>query len=251
MIRTGEPSGEALIKKFWKEWVYKGLGRVSWLTVWHRKTTKHGGSGKVLAVRPVFRASLHNACAQCVVTQNLLSGLWSLGKCTDGRLVGDFHGLPGGDWKDHQPRGVGWDSNLILRLSASTSPVYFSEKPKPLLLLYYIKFALGSLWKWYSPFPVRSMDGFLILRFYLFIHERERQRRRQREKQAPGEEPNVRLDPRTPGITIWANGRRSTTEPPTCPSTDVLMKKQIGMLSFSWELSLKPCADHLLLLISQ
>ena len=38
---------------------------------------------------------------------------------------------------------------------------------------------------------------------YLFIHERhtqrERQRLRQREKQAPRREPNVRLDPRTPG----------------------------------------------------
>ena len=35
----------------------------------------------------------------------------------------------------------------------------------------------------------------------LFIHERQRdtQRHRQREKQAPCEEPNVGLDPRTPG----------------------------------------------------
>ena len=35
----------------------------------------------------------------------------------------------------------------------------------------------------------------------LFIHERhrERQRQRQREKQAPCREPNVGLDPRTPG----------------------------------------------------
>ena len=44
---------------------------------------------------------------------------------------------------------------------------------------------------------------FLFLRFYLFIHERhreeERQRHRQREKQAPSKEPDVGLDPRTPG----------------------------------------------------
>ena len=35
----------------------------------------------------------------------------------------------------------------------------------------------------------------------LFIHERhgERQRHRQREKQAPHTEPDVELDPRTPG----------------------------------------------------
>ena len=42
-----------------------------------------------------------------------------------------------------------------------------------------------------------------ILRFYLFIHERhrerERQRHRQREKQAPCREPDVGLDPGSPG----------------------------------------------------
>ena len=43
-------------------------------------------------------------------------------------------------------------------------------------------------------------------RFYLFIHERQRERKterereaEQREKQAPCREPNVGLDPRTPG----------------------------------------------------
>ena len=42
-------------------------------------------------------------------------------------------------------------------------------------------------------------------RFYLFIHERERerkrerQRHRQREKQAPHREPDMGLDPRSPG----------------------------------------------------
>ena len=40
-----------------------------------------------------------------------------------------------------------------------------------------------------------------LKRFYLFIHERhrERQRHRQREKQALCGEPDVGLDPRTPG----------------------------------------------------
>ena len=44
---------------------------------------------------------------------------------------------------------------------------------------------------------------FFFLRFYLFVHERhretERQRHRQREKQAPCGEPDVGLDPETPG----------------------------------------------------
>ena len=36
--------------------------------------------------------------------------------------------------------------------------------------------------------------------FYLFIiHERQRERERQREKQAPHREPNVGLDPGSPG----------------------------------------------------
>ena len=46
-----------------------------------------------------------------------------------------------------------------------------------------------------------AMSLFFFLRFYLFIQERhtERQRHRQRDKEAPCEEPNVGLDPRTPG----------------------------------------------------
>ena len=34
------------------------------------------------------------------------------------------------------------------------------------------------------------------------MRERERQRHRQREKQAPGREPDVVLDPRTPGSCL-------------------------------------------------
>ena len=45
---------------------------------------------------------------------------------------------------------------------------------------------------------------------------RERQRHRQREKQAPCKEPNVGLDPRTPGSPL-SQGRGSTAEPPRCP----------------------------------
>ena len=45
------------------------------------------------------------------------------------------------------------------------------------------------------------LELFFSLRFYLFMRdtERERQRHRQREKQAPCEEPDAGLDPRTPG----------------------------------------------------
>ena len=47
-----------------------------------------------------------------------------------------------------------------------------------------------------------------FLRFYSFIHrdrERERQRHKQREKQASHREPDVRLDPGSPG-SPWAAG---------------------------------------------
>ena len=44
-----------------------------------------------------------------------------------------------------------------------------------------------------------------LLYFYLFIHDRERgrQRHRQREKPAPCREPNVGLNPRSPGSYPW------------------------------------------------
>ena len=49
-------------------------------------------------------------------------------------------------------------------------------------------------------FPQQTYFLFCI-RFYSFIHEtrRERQRHRRREKQTPCSEPDVGLDPRTPG----------------------------------------------------
>ena len=57
-----------------------------------------------------------------------------------------------------------------------------------------------------TKFMMMAALGFWVfLRFYLFIHERqtererERQRHRQREKQAPRREPDVGLDPGTPG----------------------------------------------------
>ena len=57
--------------------------------------------------------------------------------------------------------------------------------------------------------------------FNLFIHERHRGEREAEtkagEKQVPCREPDVGLDPRTPGSRPGAKGRRQTTEPPRDP----------------------------------
>ena len=55
---------------------------------------------------------------------------------------------------------------------------------------------------------------FFFLRFYLFIHDRQTEREGQREKQAPCREPDVGLDPDSPGshlgwkvaLNHWATG---------------------------------------------
>ena len=46
--------------------------------------------------------------------------------------------------------------------------------------------------------------------------ERERQRHRQREKRAPCREPDVGLDPGTPGES-WAEGSTKPLSHPGCP----------------------------------
>ena len=70
-------------------------------------------------------------------------------------------------------------------------------------------------------------DRFLYLKFYfiffkdfyLFIHERERERQRyrQREKQAPCREPDVGLDPRTPGSGPWQKAGTKLLRHPGIP----------------------------------
>ena len=74
----------------------------------------------------------------------------------------------------------------------------------------------------------KSKTFLFFLRFYLFINERhrererqrererERQRHRQREKQAPCREPNVGLNPRTPGSRPEPKADAQPTEPPWC-----------------------------------
>ena len=67
---------------------------------------------------------------------------------------------------------------------------------------------------------------FFFLSFYLFIHERhrERQRHREREKQAPHWEPNVGLDPGSPGSCPGPKADAQLLEPPRLPSVDFLNK---------------------------
>ena len=62
--------------------------------------------------------------------------------------------------------------------------------------------------------------------FYLFIHERhrerERQRHRQREKQAPCREPDVGLDPRSPGSGPGLKAGAKPLNHPGCPTSCLL-----------------------------
>ena len=57
-----------------------------------------------------------------------------------------------------------------------------------------------------------------FLRFYLFIHEREREAETQAEGEAGSMQgAQCRTRSQDPGVTPWAEGRRSTTEPPRGP----------------------------------
>ena len=70
---------------------------------------------------------------------------------------------------------------------------------------------------------------FFLKRFYLFIHERhthrERMRERERGRDTGRERSRLHAGARCgtrsqdPGITTWAKGRCSTTEPPRCSGT--------------------------------
>ena len=76
----------------------------------------------------------------------------------------------------------------------------------------------------FFPEPILFFKDFI----YLFMRGRERQRHRQREKQAPCGEPECGALSQDPGITTWAKGSYSATEPPRCP------QDQLVLLSDSW-----------------
>ena len=74
------------------------------------------------------------------------------------------------------------------------------------------------LYNFHNNIKHQGFGFFFFLRFYLFIHERhrekERQRCRQREKQDPHREPDVGLDPGTPGS---CPGPKASTQPLSHP----------------------------------
>ena len=85
---------------------------------------------------------------------------------------------------------------------------------------------------------------FLFKRFYLFIHERhthtQRQRHRQREKQAPCREPDVGLDPRTPGLHPGPKAGAKPLSHPGIPACGFLTKPWGGSLILFTEMIVVP-----------
>ena len=71
------------------------------------------------------------------------------------------------------------------------------------------------------------MFVYLFKRFYVFIHEthRERQSHRQREKQAPSREPDMGLDPGTPGSCPEL---KADTQPLSYPGIPMLSNLNIN-----------------------
>ena len=69
-----------------------------------------------------------------------------------------------------------------------------------------------------------------FLRFYLFIHDRQRergrQRHRQREKQAPRQKPDARPHPRTPGLRPGPKAGAKPLSHPGIPRTCLPMRLQ-------------------------
>ena len=80
------------------------------------------------------------------------------------------------------------------------------------------------------------MTGFLLLLLlfffffkdfiYLFLRGGWRQRHRQRKKQAPCGDPDVGLDPRSPGSGPGAEGSAKPLSHPGCPMTGFLIKRR-------------------------
>ena len=74
---------------------------------------------------------------------------------------------------------------------------------------------------------------YFFKRFYLFMRDRERQRHRQREKQAPCREPDVGLDPGSPGSHP---GPKAVTKPLSHPGGPAynFKKSTFAVLQVLW-----------------
>ena len=64
---------------------------------------------------------------------------------------------------------------------------------------------------------------FFLIFIYLFLRKRERQRHRQKEKQAPGREPNVGLNPSTPGSPTEPKADAQPPSHPGVPTPEYLL----------------------------
>ena len=101
-------------------------------------------------------------------------------------------------------------------------------------------------------------EHFFFLRLYLFIHERHTERQTQAEGEGGSPEgAPCRAPSQDPGITTWAKGRRSTTEPPRYPRTKhfcttnytlkitVPVTEQIGRVTGLYWINIKASKDNL------
>ena len=136
------------------------------------------------------------------------------------------------------------------------------KRNKPSLGVLNPFFELGVVYSLYNPFPScpcetaiccsnHLIGGILTLEFififlkdfvYLFMRGREREREREgeastHEKQAPCRVQGARRGTwsRDPRITLWAKGRRSTTEPPRDPLT-LEFKSNFGTPRIKWNI---------------
>ena len=69
-------------------------------------------------------------------------------------------------------------------------------------------------------------NSFFFQRFYIFIHERQRERQRQ-EKQAPCKEPDMGLDPRSPGSRPEAKADAQPLSHSSIPEAKFMMSSMV------------------------
>ena len=88
-------------------------------------------------------------------------------------------------------------------------------------------YTLNGLIIWYMNGISIKLGGFLLK--ILSIRERHRERERQREKQAPCREPNVGLDPGSPGS---GSGPKAGAKPLSHPGVPKLVLNKMYTLGF-------------------